>query len=269
MVDTVANILNLSEMLELKVTLPLSSTTRKLKCRQFIKTDLTLPTIAKMTKLDTTYHISELENYRQHIWNIRDMKYDLEKETVTLTLSPYSYNTFKDKQDFTKNTNSSSSNTTNKANTSADGAVTLKCNNEFLKKTVERAIGSKKNLKAQADACISSFNQNHTYHLYYDFNYGKDFKRTWNARGLNCGDGAFVMCSMLACLGLHPYMKLASGSAINRAYGHYWGVVKIQGKTYYFDHANGEGMKGRAKLSTSGISYGDNAGSAGSIVQKW
>lgn len=184
--DTVASLLNLDEQMKLSITIPLTEQTKKLRCRQFIKTDFTLPTLAKMTKLDKTYHIRELENYRQHIWNIHEIKIDVENEEMTLELYPYSYNLAQEMKNLAGMTKNETKETqVVKQNDEYLGNLR---GDKYLQSVVKKIIGSKKTKTAQMKALYNAYNNKHVYAYYYDFQKtGKNFKKGWNTRALNCG----------------------------------------------------------------------------------
>lgn len=280
---------SIRDLMTLKFTLPLGNPMLKnLHTNMFLWTILPEEfQVANFKDISTTLNstYSRFSGYEVNRWyveavtisnNGKDASVEVTVNPFASTVSNYRDNRIKFETDYANAKQNKNTNTTNRTtsnnNTNKSTATKIrtpswlsKSDKEFLRKIVIKAIGNKTDTLSQANACLKSFNSSHVYDLYYDFSHGKNFKSTWNDRSLNCGDGALCMCYLLYCLGLNPKMKLGSASAIGESYGHYWGVVTIKGKTYYFDHANGNGMPGRAKLSTTSTSYGHNP-KAGSYV---
>ena len=269
---------SLQSSLQLKITIPLSEETKKLHVREFVKTKLSLPTLKKLSKLDTKYDPDALNKYAENVWHISkiDVKVSNSKEEMQLTLTPYTDSIQQEVQDLASFTETKSSSNNNSNNNSGSGS-TINDNelkgDKFLKDIVKKAIGSKKDIKSQANACFEYFKKNHVYNYYYDFKRGgKNFKKTWNTRGLNCGDGAFAIGEMLHCLGLKPEMRLGFKRAPSGESGnHDWIVVEIDGKRYYCDQSGGEGSHNTRVFSTSSgnKSVWGGDGNGGRIVQTW
>ena len=259
---------SLQSSLQLKVSIPLSEETKKLHCREFVKTKLSVPTLQKLAKLGAKYDPDALNDYAENVWYISklDVKVSNSKEEMQLTLSPYSDSISREVQDLASFTEQKSSSNKNKNKTTSSSTINdneLK-GDDFLKGIVKKAIGSKKDILSQAKACHEYFKKNHVYNYYYDFKRGgQNFKKTWNTRGLNCGDGAFAIGEMLHCIGLKPEMRLG--------HNHYWIVVDIDGKTYYCDQSGAEGAHNTRVLSASS---GNNSvwggqGNTGSVRKTW
>ena len=254
---------SLHESLQLKISIPLSEKTKKLHCRELVKTKLSLPTLKKLSKLGAKYDPDALNDYAENVWYISklDVKVSNSTEEMELTLTPYADSISQEVQELAgfKETKSSS----NSNNSSSVNDKDLK-GDDFLKGIVKKAIGSKKDILSQAKACHEYFKKHHTYAYYYDFQRGgQNFKKTWNTKGLNCGDGAFAIGEMLYCLGLKPEMRLG--------HSHYWIVVEIDGKTYYCDQSGQEGCHNTRVLSTSSgdRSVWGGQGNSGSIRKTW
>lgn len=227
------------DILELKITIPLSNETKKLHTRQFIKTNITLPTLRKLASLNRAYDLDTLNTYKASTWNINkiDIKVNNNNNEMTLTLTPYSTDISSEVQALSGFTENST------GKKKIDNDDTELQGSSYLKKVVSTAIKGKKDLLSQAKACHEYFKKKHKYQYYFDFQHGKNFEKTWRDGSLNCGDGAICICHMFNCLGLSPEMRLG--------HGHYWVVVDIKGKTYYCDQSGLEGHSTTRVLSTS------------------
>ena len=260
---------SLIDLVDFKITVPLTTRTKNIHTNSFIYFE----PLDFMDEMDNIYNgmtntsgvgpsSTRFVPYRKGYWYVKGVRivYGTDK-TMELTLAPMPTVFEVEKITNNRTTSGSTGKTSSKTSSTSSAKIRTpswlsKSDKDFIRKIIIKAIGTKKDILAQANACISYFNSKHVYSFYNDFDHGMKFRSTWNDRGLNCGDGALLMCYLLYCLGLDPKMKLGSAGEIGENYGHYWGVVKIKGKTYYFDHANCTGCKGRAKLRTSGTDYG-------------
>lgn len=234
---------NVSSLIDLKITLPLSKATKYLHTNDFIKTEISLPRLKKMAKLDKSYNKNDLNSFTNNVWNVSkiDIKVSNSKEDITLTLSPYAKSSSSEMKTLlgfkeTKNKNSSTQ-TNNNTEISGDA---------YLKDIVSKAIGSKKSIKEQAFACYYYYQKNHVYELVetdVKAQYDRSFKSLWEQKRHSCGPGAATLAKMFKALGLH-------GEILN-GHWHYWVRVEIEGTSYYCDQAGDVGAHNTRKISTS------------------
>lgn len=237
---------SIRDVVSIEITIPLSSVTRKISVRQFIKTNLTLPTLVNMKELGKIFKFTSgayNSYYVQNKWYVQKTKISVKngEETMTLTLSPFidSIDSEKSllagmKQSKTKKTKSKSS-STDSVKITGDA---------FLQDIVRKAIGSKTDKKAMAIACYKYYQDHHVYQLVsttVENDVARGFKSLWNQYRQSCGPGAATLYYMFKAIGLHP--KIWNG------HGHYWVSVDIDGKTYYCDQA---GDPGTHNLCTNG-----------------
>lgn len=267
---------SLINMFDFTITIPLTNLTKKIHTNSFIKLNTKLfdadylwEIYKAMGKTSATRFVS----FRQNYWYVSEVEVNYKNQTMKLKLLPLPSVPQYKKDELKASSSGKSGKTIDKTNSgSTNSSLKIrkpkwmsKSDQRFLEDLVKKAVGTANSDLKRAKNCVDLFNKYHTYRLYYDFDYGKNFKRTWKAKGLNCGDGALCMAYMFYALGLDPKMHLGSAGAIGEKYGHYWLEVKIDGKTYFTDHANCRGCAARSRLSTSGTLYGHHP-HAGSIV---
>lgn len=256
---------DVSSLMDLKITIPLSKATKYLHTNDFIKTEISLPTLRKMAKLDKSYNKNDLNNFTNNVWNISkiDIKVSNSKEDITLTLSPYAKSTSDEMKTLLgfKETKNKTSNTQTNNNTEITGDA-------YLKDIVSKAIGSKKDIKSQALACYKYYQDHHVYELTstdVKAQYNRSFKSLWEQKSQSCGPGAATLAKMFKSIGLH-------GEILN-GHNHYWVKVEINGKSYYCDQAGAEGTHnqdktgGRRVMSTSKGDHTVWGGASGGSVR--
>lgn len=229
---------SIRDVVSIEITIPLSSVTKKISVRQFIKTNLTLPTLVNMKELGKIFKFTSgayNSYYVQNKWYVQKTKISVKdgEETMTLTLSPFIDSIDSEKSLLAGMKQSKTTKTKSKSSSTDSVKIT---GDKFLQDIVRKAIGSKTDKKAMAIACYKYYQDHHVYEKTSTDvieQYNRGFKSLWNQYRHSCGPGAATLYYMFKALGLHP--KIWNG------HYHFWVSVDIDGKTYYCDQAGSEG----------------------------
>ena len=244
---------SLINMLDFTITIPLTEDTKNIHTNSFIRLNQDLVTADNLFDIYSAMGkttASRNVNFRKNYWYVEETEVSYKNKTMKLKLLALPSVPKYDKNDM--NNNSSSTNktvnktsTNNKSNNNSfTGNVKLR-GDKYCQEIVKKAIGTANNQLTMAKKCDDYFKKNHVYTKYYNFNYGKNFKKTWNHNALNCGDGAVCLCNMFYTIGLEPKMLLSPDTK------HYFVKVKIDGKWYYCDQSGSEKAHTNRRLSTS------------------
>lgn len=248
---------SLISMLDFTITIPLTDLTKKIHTNSFIKLN------QELFNADSLWRIyrdmgktsaSRNTSFRKGYWYVQETEVNHKNNTMKLKLLalPSVPNYSKTDMDFNGTgvtVAKTSSNNSNKVKLRGD---------KYCQKIVKKAIGTANTKLSMAKKCDDYFKKNHVYTRYNDFHHGKNFKKTWNAKAMNCGDGAVCLCNMFYTIGLDPKMLLSPDAA------HYIVKVKIDGKWYYCDQSGAEGAHTNRRLSTNAKNSVWNGYSTGS-----
>lgn len=238
---------SLINMLDFTITIPLTEHTKLIHTNSFIKLNQELVNASSLYDIYKAMGktiASRNTNFRQGYWYVAETEVSYKDNTMKLKLLALPSVPNYDKNDMSNNGGSSTGKTVGKANTNTTSKVKLR-GDKYCQEIVKKAIGTANNKLTMAKRCDDYFKKNHVYTKYYNFNYGKNFKNTWNHNALNCGDGAVCLCNMFYTIGLEPKMLLSPDAA------HYFVKVKIDGSWYYCDQSGSEKAHTNRRLSKS------------------
>ena len=258
---------HLRELSSLTITIPLDSpVTKKIHTNMMIRTRLKTPELQNMKEIgEIVRQTAQTRHsaYTENVWYVE--KVDIENKpnskTMKLTLNPFpmGVGSYVDllkgfRKTETKTTTTSTNKTAKKTKTSD---ITLhnvkgfsKSDNDFIKKHVQKAIGTAKTDLARAKNIDAYWKKHHKYSLYPGKPHlcNHSFKSQWG-KWHNCGDGAVMLWAMFKCAGLNADILLTYDSA------HYIVRLKIDGKTYFTDNASCTGCYNRRKFNQTWKNY--------------
>ena len=255
---------SLIDLVDFKVTLPLTSKTKNIHTNSFIYFE----PLPDMEKIDSIYSAmgrnksTRWTMYRKGYWYVKNVKitYNQTEQKMELTLSPLPTVFEAEKMEAKSNTNTSVSNP-GKTNTSKKKKGIIapswlnKSDRKWAEKTVKKAIGTKKGELKQAKAIYNYFKDRYAYKKYSDLRYttpkGNREKAFRRGKG-NCADGANILCTLMLTAGINARIKHAPN--------HYIVKLKINGKVYWVDNHGTKSWnkvwRGKTSESESNITKG-------------
>ena len=182
---------------------------------------------------------------------------------MKLTLAPFP--TVFTVQDMTKqkasktNTNKDSTSKNNNELKLTPPSWLSKKDKEWAIRTVQKAVGTKKNELSRAKAIYKYFKEHYDYIYYANLRYCTpkgNREKAWNHGGGNCADGASILETLMLTAGIKARIK--------HPYYHYIVKLTIDGKTYWVDNHRSKGIvtwnqvwHGRTSNSEANISKGE------------
>ena len=247
MADSLINILDFS------ITIPLTDSTKHIHTNSFIKLNQDLFEADDLFNIYTQMGkttASRYTQFRKGYWYVAETEVSYKNNTMKLKLLALPSVPNYDKKDMDASSSNSNTGKTVNKNTSSNSDFKLKnvpclgkSDNAFLQDIVKKAIGTASTDLARAKNIYNYYNNHHVYSSYSCMQH-TTFKSGWNDKGLNCGDGARVLCMMFKCIGLNPQM--------GNGHNHFWVRVKIDGKYYYCDQAGSPGARNTRTIGTAG-----------------
>ena len=243
----------IADIAEVTITIPLSKITKNIHTRMFIKTKFSTPELQNMGQLGQIFKANAYfynSQYVKNVWFVKKTKVSVTNtdESMTLTLSPFN-DSYESEANTLKGLTEQKSKTKTSNGDNGKNSITnvQVCSDDaFLKEIVQKAIGTKTDPVDMAYALYDYYNENHVYSwdsTAVEDDYARGFRSLWEQHGQSCGPGAACLFYMFKCVGLHP--KIMNG------HEHYWIMMDIDGKTYYCDHAGGEGAQNTRRIGTS------------------
>lgn len=241
---------HLRELSSLTITIPLNNpVTKKIHTNMMIRTKFKTPKLQNMKEIgEIVKQTAQTRHsaYTENVWYVEKVEIENKpnSKTMKLTLNPFpvgvgSYadllKSFREKQNTTSST--SKKKTAEKTKTSDiklhDVDWFDKSDNDFIKEQVQKAIGTATTDLARAKNIDAYWKKYHTYSLYNGKPHlcSNSFRSQWGGSH-NCGDGAVMLCAMFRCAGLDADILLTYDAR------HYIVQLKIDGQTYFTDHAS-------------------------------
>ena len=230
---------SLNNLVEFKITVPLSSKTKNIHTNTFIYLewdDLPDNITYLYKKVKNTIPSFRYTLYREGYWYVKSCEINYKDKTMQLGLSPFPtpYNVEKLTLSTQKeNVNKKSTKTTTKTR---EIPFLSKSDMAWAKKTVENATRGKKTDLQKAKAIYTYFKKHYGYQGYRNLRYTtprgnreKAFKKGYG----NCADGANILETLFLTAGLNARIKHAPN--------HYIIKLKIDGKVYWVDNSTGKG----------------------------
>lgn len=264
--DTMAK--SLIDICQFDVTLPLTEKTRNIHTNSFIYFE-PVPFMEDMNRIYAPMGATSSTRgvfYRKGYWYVKSVKitYNNNKQEMKLSLAPFP--SVFDSQDMSSKTKATKTSDNKTSTDKWNNEVKLnppswlsKKDKEWAVRTVEKAIGTKKNELSIAKAVYRHFKEHYNYIYYADLRHTTpkgNREKAWNYGGGNCADGANLLETLMLTAGIKARIKHPTN--------HYIVKVTIDGKSYWVDNHRSRGIvtwntvwHGRTSNSEANITNGE------------
>lgn len=230
---------SLNNLLDFRITVPLTSKTRNIHTNRFIYLEFPdLPDNIDYIYGKVTNKVAPFRYtlYRPNYWYVKGVEINSEDATMTLTLTafPTPYNKEKLQQPQKKTTTTTETKETIKM---GDVSFLSKKDKQWAIKTVNTATKGKSSDLDRAKAVYTYFKKHYGYTGYSNLRYTTprgNRESAFNRGSGNCADGANILETLMLVAGINARIKHAPN--------HYIVKLKINGKTYWVDNSRSKGV---------------------------